>query len=83
MRHMTTKKKKVPGMLNVNDPIAALRQIGDAMHLEVLLYLPYVNGWLAKEDDDGFVDMDSVGLAMVLHMVNQCMFVKDKKQYKQ
>ena len=83
MRHMTTKKKKVPGMLNVNDPIAALRQIGDAMHLEVLLYLPYVNGWLAKEDDDGFVNMYSVGLAMVLHMVNQCMFVKDKKQYKQ
>jgi hypothetical protein len=83
MRHMTTKKKKVPGMLNVNDPIAALRQIGDAMHLEVLLYLPYVNGWLSKDEDDGFVNMDSVGLAMVLHMVNQCMFVKDKKQYKQ
>lgn len=77
--------KKKPRILNLNDPIAILRDIGDAMHLEVMLYMPYVNGWLAKPEDNKYVDMDSIALAMVLNMTNQySSFVQQtKKQYKQ
>lgn len=77
--------KKKPRILNLNDPIAILRDIGDAMHLEVMLYMPYVNGWLARLDDNKYVDMDSIGLAMLINMTNQYgSFVQEtKKQYKQ
>lgn len=82
MHDMT--KKKAPTMVNLNDPIGILRDIGDAMHLEVMLYMPYVNGWLARLDDNKYVDMDSVGLAMLINMTNQYgSFVPaDKKKYK-
>ena len=66
---MAAKKMKF-----MSDPMGILRAIERATHEEVMYHIPYAEAWLARDDDNMLVDMDSLCIAMVLSMANQMMF---------